>query len=34
MDLTDIDTNDYYNIVENVYKTAFLAFWILFTQHL
>ena len=36
MDLRDIDTTDMeiYNtiIVEKVYKTAFLAFWILFSQ--
>ena len=36
MDLRDIDTTDMeiYNtiIVDKVYKTAFLAFWILFSQ--
>jgi hypothetical protein len=36
MDLRDIDTTDMeiYNsiIVEKVYKAAFLAFWVLFSQ--
>lgn len=36
MDLRDIDTTDMeiYNndIVERIYKTAFLAFWVLFSQ--
>ena len=35
MELTDIDMNYYnQNIVENVCRTAFIAFWILFTQHI
>jgi hypothetical protein len=36
MDFRDLDTTDMeiYNnvIVEKIYKTAFLAFWVLFSQ--